>query len=67
MKDSDPWDLKRLILHMLSAGWQPTTNGAWKHADGAIIDLHARMLDKREYWTQLAERRVTPPTSPVPF
>jgi len=52
---------------MLGAGWQPTANGAWKHADGAIIDLRAKMLDGREYWTQLAERRVTPPTSPVPF
>jgi hypothetical protein len=67
MKDSDPWNLPRLIGHMLSDGWQPRTDGTWSHADGARVDLLAQMLDKRPYWTQLTERRATPPTSPVPF
>jgi hypothetical protein len=67
MKDTKPWKLWQLLSHMLAAGWQPTAAGTWRHPDGAVVDLQANDISKRPYWHQLAERRVTPPSSPPPF
>jgi hypothetical protein len=61
------WQLWQLLSHMLAAGWQPTADGKWRHPEGAVVDLNANDVSKRSYWHQLAERHVTPPTSPVPF
>ena len=67
-KPKQKWTKVQLISRMLAAGWQPQPEpGRWSHPDGVAIDLNAPMRDGIEYWHQLAERNVLPPSAPVPF